>query len=92
MAKIWLVTQESNIDGEILFNIVPCSCEETAKKVFEKEIDTILNESYHFGGYTKEEREEMFEIEDDGDGRFFISDPSDSYYEDILMYEKDIQY
>ena len=90
--KIWIVTQESNVDGEIMFNVTPCICKETAKQVFEQGIDTILKESCHFGGYTKEEREELFEVEDKGDGRFFITDPYDDYYEEFLMYEKDIQY
>ena len=36
MDKIWLVTQESNVDGEILFNVTPCATEEVAKKVFEQ--------------------------------------------------------
>ena len=91
MEKIWLVTQESMVDGEVLFNVIPCNSFETAKVIFEKEIDTILNESHHFGGHTAEEREEMFEIQDEGDGTFYINDPCDSYYEHIQMYEKEIQ-
>jgi hypothetical protein len=35
MEKIWLFTQESNIDGEIYFNVVPCKDEATAKKLLE---------------------------------------------------------
>ena len=90
MKKIWLVKQESNIDGEIYFNVVPCKDLKTAKQVFKDEIDTILNESHHFGGYTEEERKEAFEIENDGDTHFLINDPCDDYYEDIHIVQKEI--
>ena len=90
--KIWLVTQESNVDGEILFNVVPCKDFKTAKREFEREIGMILGESHQFGGYTHAEREEMFEVEDDGDGHFYINDPYDDYYEDINIEEKQILY
>ena len=91
MEKIWLVTQESMVNGEILFNVVPCNSFEKAKSIFDEEINAIFNEDNHFGGHTAEEREELFDIEQEEDKSFFIFDPCDDYYESILMYEKEIQ-
>ncbi len=85
--KIWLVTQESNVDGEIMFNATPCISEETAKKVMEQEKNTILSESIHYKKYNKED----FKVEDD-DVHFFIQDLYDDYYEYITIEEKEIQY
>jgi hypothetical protein len=89
MEKIWLVTQESNVDGEILFNVVPCVSEETAKKIMQEEKETILNESHHFGNSV--DPYDDFEIEESGN-TFFINDPCDDYYEEIKVFEAEIQY
>ena len=48
--KVFLVKQESNCDGEILFNVTPCKDMETAKKVMEDEVKTLLTESVHYDG------------------------------------------
>ena len=92
MDKIWLVIQKSNVDGELLINVVPCISEETAKEVLKQEKETILNESFHFGkvNNTKEDFEN-FEVEE-SDTTFYINDPYDDYYEDIKIVEKEIQY
>lgn len=90
MKKIWLVTQESNVDGQIMYDVVPCTSEETAKKVMEQEKNTILTdltESNHYKKYNKED----FKVEDD-DVHFFIQDLYDDYYEYITIEEKEIQY
>lgn len=97
MEKIWIFTQESNVDGEITFNVIPCASEEAAKKVFEEEKNWILNDSYHFGqNMTKEEREEECGIEESekqGEWyRFFIQDYSDDYYEELYVEEKIIRF
>ena len=79
--KVFLVKQESNCDGEVLFNVTPCKDMETAKKVMEDEVKTLLTESYHYNGiFTIEHYEE----------RFFISDNCDDYYEKITIEEKEI--
>lgn len=87
MKKIWLVIQESNVDGEILFNVVPCASKKKAKKVMEQEKNTILTESIHYNKYNKED----FKVEAD-DVHFFIQDLYDDYYEYISIEEKEIQY
>lgn len=86
--KIWLITQESNVNGEILFNAVPCISEETAKEVMRKEITTLLNES-HFVTYI--DRPDDF-ILVKTETSFYIEDTCDDYYEDIRIEEKAIQY
>jgi hypothetical protein len=86
--KIWLVTQESNVDGEIMFNVVPCISEETAKKVMQDEIRTLLNES-HFIAFI--DRPDDFILEQT-ETSYYIEDTCDDYYEDINIEEKQIQY
>lgn len=86
--KIWLVTQESNVDGEIMFNVVPCVSEETAKKVMQDEIKTLLNES-HFIAFI--DRPDDFILEQT-ETSYYIEDTCDDYYEDINIEEKRIQY
>lgn len=88
MKKIWLVTQESNVDGEIMFNAVPCASEETAKKVMQDEISTLLNES-HFIAFI--DRPDDFILEQT-ETSYYIEDTCDDYYEDINIEEKEIQY
>jgi len=86
--KIWLVTQESNVDGQIMFNVVPCVSEETAKKVMQDEIRTLLNES-HFIAFT--DRPDDFILEQT-ETSYYIEDTCDDYYEDINIEEKQIQH
>jgi hypothetical protein len=87
LTKTYLVIQESNIDGEILINVVPCASLEIAKRVLRDEKDTILEESYHFSNLTEDDME-YIDMEET-DTSFYISD-SDDYYEDIKIVEKDI--
>ena len=86
--KIWLVTQESKVDGQIMFNVVPCVSEETAKKVMQDEIRTLLNES-HFIAFI--DRPDDFILEQT-ETSYYIEDTCDDYYEDINIEEKKIQY
>ena len=86
-AKVWVMTQESCVDGEVHFNVVVCDSEETAKAQMQKEIDWLKNESIHFRDFDKEG--EDFEVEQE-DCRFFLNDPCDDYYEEIIVDEKEI--
>ena len=87
LQRVYIVRQESNVDGEILFHEVPCTSMEVAKSVLAREKSTILHESHHFSGRSKEELEEEFEIEETSDS-YYINDPCDDYYEDIRITEK----
>ena len=85
--KKWVVTQESNVDGEIHFNVLVCDSKEIALRKMAEEIEWIRTESSHFRGFDQEG--EDFEIEQT-EHRFFIMDDSDDYYEEIMVYEKEI--
>jgi len=84
LQKVYIVQQESNVDGELLFNAVPCVSEETAKKVMQDEIRTLLNES-HFIAFT--DRPDDFILEQT-ETSYYIEDTCDDYYEDIKIVEK----
>lgn len=86
-AKVWVMTQESNVNGEIFFNVLVCNSEETAKAEMKKEIEWIKNESHHFRDFDK--RGDIFETER-SEHRFFINDDIGDYYEEIMVTEKEI--
>lgn len=85
--KVWLVKQESMVDGQIHFNVVVCKDEATAREVMAKEKEWIKNECIHFKDY--DPNDEYLHIEED-DHSFFIQDTVDDYYEDIEIEEKEI--
>ena len=98
MAKVWLVKQESCVDGVMIFNVVPCASEERAKEVMAKEVETLLNEG-HFSTarpYIDGEVEDMddcdFVWENENEYGFYINDLCDDYHELIVVEEKEIQY
>ena len=89
--KVFLVKQESNCDGEILFNVTPCKDMETAKKAMDDEVKTLLTESAHYNGIDIDnaDKDGDFTVEHDEE-RFFIIDNCDVYYEEITIEEKEI--
>lgn len=88
LQKTYIVLQESNVDGEIIINAVPCATLETAQKIMSQQVFDIMNDGAgHFSGYCDSDYEEMFEVEKT-DTSFYINDPSDDYYEDIKIIEK----
>lgn len=87
MEKIYLVIQESNVDGELLFNAVPCSSLEIARKVMQEEKETILSDSFRYKDF--EEHPEDYQFEEDEDS-VFINLLFDDYYEQIHIEEKEI--
>ena len=92
MEKVWIVLQESNVDGEILINVTPCADYETAKSVMDEEIDTLLSEGKYEGldlGDIENGEEEDYTLERD-DKSFYLSCEYDDYYEHIDIMEKEI--
>ena len=92
MEKVWIVLQESNVDGEILLNVTPCADYETAKSVMDEEIDTLLAEGKYQGLVLDEienGEEEDYTLERD-DKSFYLSCEYDDYYEHIDIMEKEI--
>ena len=87
--KVFLVKQESNCDGEVLINVTPCKDMETAKKVMEDEVKTLLTESYNGIDIDNVDENGDFTVERDEE-RFFIIDNCDDYYEEITIEEKEI--
>ena len=87
--KIYIVKFESNVDGEILFDAVPCATKEAAIKVLQEEKEWVLKESVHFSRFTEEELKEYCEMIDE-DTHFYVSDNSDDYYEDYQIEEKNL--
>ena len=85
--KKWIMTQESNVDGEIIFNVLVCENKKIALRKMTEEIEWIKNESNHFAGF--DQKEDEFNIEQSDQG-FFITDNSDDYYEKISISEKEI--
>ena len=98
--EIWLMTQESNVDGEINFNVIPCATEEAAKAEMEKEIRTLITECYHYIRFSDkldsilEKTDGSYYIEDTfiekTENSFYIEDTCDDYYEDIRIEKKEI--
>ena len=89
LTKVYILLQESNVDGEIYINATPCASLEAARRAMKQEVFTILHESLHYSGYCDSEFEESFEIEQSEDS-YYINDLSDDYYEDLKIIEKDI--
>ena len=85
--KKWIMTQESNVDGEIIFNVLVCENRKIALREMAEEIEWIKNESNHFAGF--DQKEDEFNIEQSDQG-FFITDKADDYYEKISISEKEI--
>ena len=86
--KIWLVTQESNVDGQMIFDVVPCASEETARKVMRDKITALLNDS-HFAAFA--DRPTDFVLEQT-ETSYYIEDTCDDYYKYVSIEEKQIQY
>ena len=90
MGKVFILVQESNCDGEILVNVIPCADLETAKAEMQREIDTLLSECGKYQGIdlNKIDRE-TFSLERD-EMRFHIACNYDDYYERLDIVEKEI--
>ena len=84
--KVWLVKQLSNVDGQMLFNVVPCMSLEKARQVLQEQINTLMTEG-HYTDYKEWPNDFTIEQTDD---HYFINDNCDDYYEKITIEEKGI--
>ena len=97
MEKIWLVTHESCVDGEHLYDVTPCICKETAIAVMNTKKEEVLDTYAEARGWMNGEHDEEemddcpYEWEESETG-FFIQVCCDAYWEKINVEEKDIQY
>lgn len=89
--KIYLVCLESNLDGEVFFDVVPCKTIERAREIIREERNTTLEESYPFSNYTLEElkNNDDFDVIDEDD-RFYVNGSFTGYWEDYYIKEKEI--
>ncbi len=95
--KVYIVKRESNVDGQIIFNVTPCKDRETAVKIVADEVHTLLNESTQFRG-AMDYIEGRKEVDDDcpfswdgnldGSEGFYIDNICDDYYEEIIIDEE----
>lgn len=96
--SVYLVKQESNVDGELHFNVVPCKDMETAKRVLAEEVKTLLAESPKYkdakrwidGDDTLNYDDCPYSWENDKEDAFYISCTCDDYHELITIEEKEI--
>ena len=84
MAKIWLVTQESMVDGEVYYASNPCASKEAAKRVMGEIVESIMTGT-HFAD--KDSDSEDFDIEQN-DTSYHITDLCDDYYEYVDIEER----
>jgi len=97
MDKIWILLQESNVDGAMFINVTPCADLETAKAEMTKKIDTLLSN----GKYSGLDLDEIERDQNDEDAdcdytlerdetSFYLSCNYDDYYEELDIFEKEI--
>lgn len=89
MEKIWILTQESCVNGETLFNVIPCKDFKTAKEIMDNEIKTLLSERpYNFE--TEQELNEYCTIKREDEHFYIALNYYDNYYEDLTIEEKQV--
>ena len=97
MEKIFNVIQTSNCNGEILVNVTPCADFETAKKVMDDEVHTLLSDGKYEGLDLDEIEKDQNDDDADcdytlerSDTSFYIDCLYDDYSERIEIEEKEI--
>ena len=84
--EIWLMTQESKVDGDIFFNVIPCETEAAAKVEMEKKVRTLMNKSPYIE-YTNRSLDFIVEKTKKS---YYIEDICNPYYEYIRIEKKEI--
>lgn len=85
--KVCVFTQESNVNGEIHFNVIVCKDRETAVQTMEKAKEWIRKDSWHFRDYDPNDEDLTIE---ESDHSFYVNDECDDYYEKLFIEEKEI--
>ena len=85
--KVYVVVQESCVDGDIITNATPCATIEAARKVIADEIETICKESPAYKGLDIGNPSDKWLVDFSG-GNIFIKVECDDYYEYFKIDEK----
>lgn len=85
--KVYVVVQESCVDGDIITNATPCATIEAARKVVADEIETICKESPAYEGLDINNPSDKWLVDRSGDN-IFIKVECDDYYEYFKIDEK----
>ena len=82
MEKVYIVLQESNVDGERLINVTPCADLHSAKAVMDEEIRTLLTESHKYQGLDLDEIERD-QNDEDADCDYYLERDETSFFLEI---------
>ena len=85
--KAYVVVQESNVDGNVITDIIPCVSMNVAKRVMREKKNNLL----HIYGHFKDCDINEMEVEE-GEERYFIQDPVDDYYELLYIQTSQVTY
>ena len=89
MKSVWLLIQESNVDGEIIVNATPFSNEKKVRNALDETKHEILTDYRHYKQFSSEELKEYFTIDESENG-YFIEDNTDDYYECLRIEKKKV--
>lgn len=87
--RIFNLIQESNVDGEIIVNVIPCASIELAQKAMDKEIATLISESPRYKNLNINNPNDDFIVER-SERNTFIKMVNDDYYEYFRIDEKEL--
>lgn len=85
--KVYNVILQSQYGSEENVTVVPCLSLEAARKVLNKEAETVLNEALPYSKFNESERDEYLTIERGDD--FFYVEENDFYWERYWVEAKD---
>jgi hypothetical protein len=86
--KMYLVLLDSNVDGDLYCDVIPCKTLKGARKALKEAKEFALKNS-RFSVFDEEEVKDF--IEEDTPNRFLINDDSDDFYEDYKIVRKEVR-
>ena len=87
--KVFNLIQESNVDGEIIVNVIPCASIELAQKAMDDEIAALISNSYKYKNLNINNPSDDFIVER-CEGHTLIKVVNDDYYEEFRIDEKEV--